>query len=84
MPVDNLNHVPRVIKSDMTVEEINHTNQARLEARRKENERKERYLYGSPKEMKESSKSPISTLRVDMSPRYYKKHSFTSDAMKGY
>jgi hypothetical protein len=79
MPVDNLNHVPRVIKSDMTVEEINHTAQARLEARRKENERKERYLYGSSKEMKESTGSPISTLRTNMSPRYYKKHTFMTE-----
>ena len=76
MPVDNLSSVPRVIKSDMTVEEINHTAQARLEARRKENERKERYLYGSSKEMKEGTNSPVSTLKVNMSPRYYKKHTF--------
>jgi len=82
MPVDNISSVPRVIKSNMTVEEINHTAQARLEARRKENERKERYLYGSPQEAKESAKSPISTLRVNMSPRYYKKHTFTEGVLK--
>ena len=79
MPVDNLSSVPRVIKSDMTVEEINHTTQARLEARRKENERKDRYLYGSFKEAKGTAKSPISTLRTDMSPRYYKKQTFMSE-----
>lgn len=43
---------PRVIHSRDTVDEINNLAQARLEARRKENLRMEKFLFGAPKEYK--------------------------------
>lgn len=50
---------PRVIKSDMTPQEIGEANQKRLKIEIEDRKRREKaFLYGSPKERK-SAASPV-------------------------
>ena len=58
-----------VLKSNMSIDEINSTAQARLAARREANKDREQYLYGKPKVLMHR-RSFVMTLPVDDKPRY--------------
>ena len=61
------------IRSNKSIAEINDEAQARLVARRIENQRREQYLFGTPKIMKNPSTMPT-TKSMDFIP--YHKHQY--------
>ena len=70
MPVDNINTIPRVIKSDDSINEINNIAQARLKARRLSDLRRHNFLFGGEKQVKNPHRRVVMTIKHDQTPNY--------------
>lgn len=62
--------VPSVLKSNESVDEINSTNQKRLEARRVENAARENYLFGTQRPLVKTKKVHFRTGPVVDTPKF--------------
>lgn len=61
---------PSILKSSESIEEINSTNQQRLEARKVENASKEKYLFGTPRPLVKTKKVHFRTGPVIDTPHF--------------
>jgi len=64
------NTTPKVIKSDLSIDEINKQAQDRLKHRINEDTRKFRYEYGAPKQKKEPPRHVVRTKRFNAIPHF--------------
>lgn len=65
---------PSVLKSSESVEEINSSNQKRLEARRIENAARSNYLFGTPRPLVKTKKVHFRTGPVVDTPHFVYNH----------
>jgi hypothetical protein len=70
MPVDKLSTVPRVLKSNESINEINEKAQDRLHRRRLSDLRKHNFLFGAEKIAKHPHRRVVMTITHDSTPHY--------------